>query len=164
MAGTTGTLTSAVVSMLSSATNGVNVRVGAIDQADPSLNAAEIRSIVALNANVEISEKTGHAHYPALLVYCDKSSNSLREKFRQFSGRAHVVVEVRHSQDRLDALEAGTQVYVDAVCAMLDDSRGDWGSGAFYTGGYDVSYEPIARGGKNFLQRAKVGVDVEVSK
>ena len=53
---------------------------------------------------------------------------------------------------------------MDAVCALLDDSRGDWGSGAFYTGGYDVSYEPIARGGKNFLQRAKVGFDVEVSK
>jgi hypothetical protein len=164
MAGTTGQLTAAVVSMLSSTTNGVNIRVGAIDQADASLTAAGIRSIVALNASVEISEKTGHAHYPALLVYCDKASNSLREKFRQFSGRAHLVVEVRHSQDRLDELETRTQVYVDAVCAMLDDSRGDWGSGAFYTGGYDVSYEPIARGGRNFLQRAKVGFDVEVSK
>jgi hypothetical protein len=164
MAGTTGTLTGTVVSMLSSTANGVNVRVGAIDRADRTLNAAGIRSIVALNASVEISEKTAHAHYPALLVYCDKSSNSLREKFRQCSGRAHMVVEVRHSQDRLDELETRTQVYVDAVCAMLDDSRGDWGSGAYYTGGYDVSYEPIARGGRNFLQRAKVGFDVEVSK
>jgi hypothetical protein len=164
MAGTTGTLTAAVVSMLSSSTDGVNVRVTAIDHADSSLKAVGIGSIVALNASVEISEKTGHAHYPALLVYCDKSSNSLREKFRQFSGRVHLVVEVRHSQDRLEALETRTQVYVDAVCAMLDDSRGDWGSGAFYNGGYDVTYEPIARGGKNFLQRAKVGFDVEVSK
>jgi cell division protein ZapA (FtsZ GTPase activity inhibitor) len=164
MAGTTGTLTAAVVSMLSSTTTGVNARVATINQADPSLNAAAIGSIVALNASVEISEKTGHAHYPALLVYCDKFSNSLREKFRQVSGKAHVVVEVRHSQDRLEALETNTQAYVDAVCSMLDDSRGDWGSGAFYTGGYDVSYEPIARGGKNFLQRAKVGFDVEVSK
>jgi hypothetical protein len=164
MAGTTGTLTSAVVSMLCSTTNGVNVRVGAIDQADASLSAAGVRSIVALNASVEISEKTGRALYPALLVYCDKVSNSLKEKFRQFSGKAHLVVEVRHSQDRLDGLEANTQVYADAVCAMLDDCRGDWGDGAFYTGGYDVSYEPIARGGKNFLQRAKVGFDVEVSK
>src|SRR5689334_25432972 len=85
MAGTTGTLTATVVSMLSSGENGVNVRVGAIEQADASLHAAGIRSIVALNASVEISEKTGHALYPALLVYCDKFSNSLREKFRQFS-------------------------------------------------------------------------------
>ena len=164
MAGTTGTLTATVVSMLSSTTKGANVRVAAIEQADPTLSAVGIRSIVALNASVEIGEKTGHALYPALLVYCDKLSNSLTEKFRQFSGRAHLVVEVRYSQDRLDGLENNTQVYADAVCAMLDDSRGDWGSGAFYTGGYEVSYEPIARGGKNFLQRAKVGFDVEVSK
>jgi len=164
MAGTTGTLTATVVSMLSSTTTGANVRVAAIEQTDPTLSAVGIRSIVALNASVEIGEKTGHALYPALLVYCDKLSNSLTEKFRQFSGRAHLVVEVRYSQDRLDGLENNTQVYADAVCAMLDDSRGDWGSGAFYTGGYEVSYEPIARGGKNFLQRAKVGFDVEVSK
>jgi len=164
MAGTTGTLTATLVSMLASTTNGANVRVVAIAQADPTLSAAGIRSIVALNASVEIGEKTGHALYPALLVYCDKLSNKLTEKFRQFSGKAHVVVEVRYSQDRLEGLETNTQVYADAVCAMLDDSRGDWGSGAFYTGGYDVSYEPIARGGKNFLQRAKVGFYVEVSK
>lgn len=164
MAGTTGTLTAAVVSKLASLSDGVNVRIGAIESADSGLNGPGVRSIVALNASVEISEKTGHAHYPALLVYCDKMSNQLREKFRQFSGKAHLVVEVRYSQDRLDGLESNTQLYVDAVCALLDDSRGDWGSGGFYSGGYDVSYEPIARGGKNFLQRAKVGFDVEVSK
>ena len=105
MAGTTGTLTATLVSMLSSTTNGANVRVVAIEQADPTLSAAGIRSIVALNASVEIAEKTGQAQYPALLVYCDKLSNSLKEKFRQFSGKAHLVVEVRYSQDQLDGLE-----------------------------------------------------------
>ena len=164
MAGTTGTLTGTLVSMLESSTDGVNIRIGAIEQADASLTAPGIRSIVALNASVEIGEKTGHAHYPALLVYCDKLANTLKEKFRQFSGKAHMVVEVRCSQDRLEGLESATQMYVDAVCALLDDSRGDWGSGSFYAGGYDVSYEPVGRGGKNFLQRARVGFDIEVSK
>ena len=55
-------------------------------------------------------------------------------------------------------------MYVDAVCALLDDSRGDWGDGSFYGGGYAVAYEPVVKGGKNFLQRAKVNFDVEVSK
>jgi hypothetical protein len=87
-----------------------------------------------------------------------------KEKFREFSGKAHAFVEVRYSQDTLEGIESSVQVYVDAVCAMLDDSRGDWGSGLYYTGGYDVSYEPVGRGGLNFLQRAKVGFDVEVSK
>jgi len=164
MSGISGTVTSTVVSMLTSASNGVNVRVGAIEKADLSLQSPGIRTILALNASVDISEKAGHVNYPALLVYCDKLSNTLKEKFRQFSGKAHMVVEVRHSQDHLEAIEASLLIYVDAVCAMLDDSRGDWKSGAFYAGGYDVSYEPVVRGGKNFLQRAKVGFDVEVSK
>ena len=164
MAGTTGTLTNIVVSMLRSTADGVNVRLGTIEQSDATLTAQGIRSIAALNAGVEISEKAGHSHYPALLVYCDKVSNTLREKFRPFSGKAHVVIEVRYSQDRLEHLEANTQACVDAVCALLDESRGDWGNGFFYAGGYDAAYEPVAKGGKNFLQRAKVGFETQVSK
>jgi hypothetical protein len=164
MAGITGTLTATVVSLLTSMTDGVNVRVAAIESSDSTLHAPGVRTIVALNATVEICEKTGHAQYPALLVYSDKVANTLKEKFRQFSGKVHMVIETRNSQDHLDSLETNLQVYVDAVCALLDDSRGDWGSGAFYAGGYDVSYESVTRGGKNFLQRAKVGFDVEVSK
>jgi hypothetical protein len=164
MAGLNGALTSIVVSMLTSTTGGVNVRVGALDEADSSLQTSGIRNVVALNASVEIAEKTGYVQYPALLVYCDKLSNTLKEKFRQFSGSAHLVVEVRHSQDELAGIGSNVEVYVDAVSAMLDASRGDWGGGLFYAGGYDVSYEPVGRGGKNFLQRAKVGFDVEVSK
>ncbi len=163
MAGLSGMLTSVVVSMLTSTVDGVNIRVAAIATADPSVKAAGIETILAQNASVEISEKTGQAHYPALLVYCDKVSNTLKERFRQFSGRAHMVVEVRHSQDQLTAIEANLSTYVDGVCALLDDSRGDWGGGAIYAGGYEVSYEAVARGGRNFLQRAKVGFDVEVS-
>jgi len=164
MAGLSGTLTDTVVSMLQSTTNGVNVRVGAIESSDASLTAAGIETIVALNVSVDISDKAGYVQYPALLVYCDKLSNTLKEKFRDFSGKAHVVVEVRQSQDTLPGIESTVEVYADAVCALLDDSRGDWGSGLFYGGGYDVSFEPVGRGGRNFLQRAKVGFDVEVSK
>ena len=164
MAGLIGTLTDIVVSRLSSTTDGVTVRVNAIAQGDSTVQAPGIRAILTQNVSVEISEKAGQAQYPALLVYCDRMSNTLKEKFRQFSGKAHMVVEVRQSQDRLDTIETNLQAYVDAVCALLDEARGDWGSGAFYTGGYDVAYEPVARGGRNFLQRAKVGFDVEVSK
>jgi hypothetical protein len=164
MAGLSGALTSIVVSMLTSVTGGVSVRIAAMEEDDSSLQAVGIRNIVALNASVEISEKTGFVQYPALVVYCDKVSNTLKEKFRQFSGKVHMVVEVRHSQDELAGIESNVTVYTDAVCALLDDSRGDWGGGLFYVGGYDVSYEPVGRGGKNFLQRAKVGFDVEVSK
>ena len=78
MAGLSGALTSIVVSMLTSTADGVNVRVVAMEQADSSLQAVGLRTIVALNASVEISEKTGYVQYPALLVYCDKLSNTLK--------------------------------------------------------------------------------------
>ncbi|MDE3194937.1 MAG: hypothetical protein KGN84_01230 [Acidobacteriota bacterium] len=165
MAGTTGVLTDTVVQRLRSTTDGVNIRIGAIESADSAVSGVPgIRALLALNASVDVAEKTGHAQYPAVLVYCDKLVNSMKEKFRQFSGKAHMVVEVRYSQDRLESLEANTQTCVDAVCALLDDSRGDWGNGAFYPGGYEVTYEPVGRGGKNFLQRAKVGFEIQVSK
>lgn len=164
MAGLSGTLTSTVVSMLSSTTAGANVRIGTMVQADPTLQAAGVRTIVAMNASVDLSEKTGYMQYPLMLVYCDKVSNTLKEKFRQFSGTAHVVVEARYSQDKLDSLQANAEVYADAICALLDDSRGDWGNGFFYSGGYEVSYGAVVRGGNNFLQIAKVGFDVEISR
>jgi hypothetical protein len=157
-------LTSLVVSMLTSPTSGASVRIGAMVANDERLESVGVRSIVAMNASVEISEKTGQVKYPLLLVYCDKVSNTLKEKFRRFSGTAHVVVEARYSQDKVSDLQANAEVYADAVCAMLDDSRGDWGSGYFYAGGYEVSYGQVVRGGNNFLQVAKVGFDVEVSR
>jgi len=164
MAGLSGTLTSIVVSMLTSPAVGANIRIGALVENDSSLEAVGVRSIVAMNASVDISEKTGYVQYPLMLVYCDKVANTLKEKFRQFSGTAHVVVEARYSQDKLDNLQANAEVYADAVCALLDDSRGDWGSGFFYAGGYEVSYAQVVRGGNNFLQVAKVEFDVEVSR
>jgi hypothetical protein len=164
MAGITGLLTDVLTSKLQSPSDGVNIRIGAIEQADATLKAIGIRSVTTANISVDISEKAGQAIYPALAVYCTKVSNTLREKFREFSGTAQMVVDVRHSQAQLKGIEGNLQVYVDAVCALLDDSRGDWGSGTFYPGGYNVSYEPVVQGGKNYLQQAKVGFDVEVSR
>jgi len=164
MAGVSGTVTSIVVSMLNSTSNGANVRIAAMIANDSTLQAVSARTIVAMNASVDISEKTGYVQYPLVLVYCDKISNTLKEKFRQFSGTAHVVVEARYSQDKLADLQTNTEVYADAICALLDASRGDWGSGLFYPGGYEVSYGAVVRGGNNFLQVAKVGFDVEVSR
>jgi hypothetical protein len=164
MAGISGTLTNTLVSKLTSTSEGVNIRIGAITEGDATLAAVAVKSVVAQNVSVDISDNTGHTHYPSILVYCDKLSNAMTEKFREFSGQARMNAEVRHSEDRLDRVQTNLQTTVDAVCALLADSRGDWGNGAFYTGGYDVTYEPVVRGGKNFLQRAKVSFELEVSR
>lgn len=163
MAGITGTLTAQVMSLLTSTTSGVNPRIEAIQANDTTLTGIGVRTFVSQNVSVDIAESAGQAQYPALLVYCDKVQNLQKEKFRQFSGRVHLVVEARQTQQTLGMIEQNTQMYLDAVCALLDDSRGDWGGGATYTGGYQVDYEPVVKGGKNFVQRAKVSFALEVS-
>ena len=120
--------------------------------------------VVGRNVSPEITEKSTGAVYPTFQVYCDKVNNALREKFRTFSGTARMTVEVRASQDRLEMLEQRLGVYVDAVTAVLDGNRGDWGLGMFYTGGYDIAIAPVRHGGRNLLQVAKVSFDVQVSR
>ena len=120
-------------------------------------------AVLAQNVAPDIAERAGTAQYPIIQVYCGKLQNLLREKSRTFSGTVEMIAEVRISQDRLDGLEVLLQLYVEAVTAALDQTRGDWESGMFYTGGYEVSYTPVKHGGRNFLQTAKVAFVLDVS-
>lgn len=111
----------------------------------------------------ELAEKTAGAQYPVFYVYCEKVVNQLREKFRTFSGKARLAVEVRASHERLEELGRAAELYAEAVTDVLDRSRGDWGSGLFYAGGYEVLFGAVKRGGKGFVQTAKIGFEIEVS-
>lgn len=133
------------------------------DREGMRLPAIEPRQVIPQNITPEAVERSAGATYPAIYVYCEKLANSLREKFRTFSGTARMAVEVRVSQDRLEGLERKLSLYVEAVTDVLDARRGDWGQGLFYTGGYEVAFGPTKHGGKNFIQTAKVGFDVQVS-
>ena len=127
----------------------------------PALSLSQVR---AQNVAVDLAERAGAVAYPSVLVYCEKLTNSLQEKFRSFSGTAQMAVEVRHSQDRLDGLQDALELYVDAAAQTISAARGDWGNGMFYAGGYQVSYGPIKQGGRNFIQTAKMTFEVDVSR
>lgn len=120
-------------------------------------------SIVATNIASDVLEKSAGASYPRVHVYCEKISNSLREKFRSFSGTLRLTAEVRVSQDRVEDLETQLLLYVEAVTEVLESQRGDWGQGIFYGGGYDIVMQPIKHGGRNFIQSAKVTFELEAS-
>jgi hypothetical protein len=121
------------------------------------------RQIVTQNLAFELSDRNTEVKYPALYIYCDKIANLLTEKFRTFSGKAHMVIEVRLSQDQPGGLESGLQLYVDAITQILDQNRGDWGQGMYYTGGYEVAFGPVKHGGRNFIQIAKITFEVGAS-
>ena len=125
----------------------------------------EIQSKYILSHNIafDATEKALELRYPCVHVYCERIVNLLREKFRRFSGKIEMAIEVRVSHDRLDGIERKAQQYVDATTQVLDRNRGDWGDGLFYTGGYEVAFSPVTHGGKNFIQTAKVTLEVQAS-
>jgi hypothetical protein len=116
------------------------------------------------NVSAELEEKSGPLRYPVVHVYCERLVNDLREKFRTFSGRAHMAIAVRLSHDRLEGLAGAVEAYADAVVRTLDGTRGDWGDGMYYAGGYEVAFGATKRGGRNFLQTATIRLAVEISR
>ncbi len=135
----------------------------AANRADVKLESLEPEQVVVQNIGFETAERSAGAKYPSVYVYCEKLSNLQTEKFRTFSGKARMVVDVRVSQDRLEEIQRRLELYVEAVTDVLDTHRGNWGAGMFYGGGYEVTFNGIRHGGKNFVQTAKVTFDVDIS-
>ena len=125
---------------------------------------AELPQIVTQNVAADLAERALEWRYPLVLVYCERIRNELIEKFRSFSGPARMVVEVRLTHDRLDGLDEVTEAYIDAVTQVLDRSRGDWGGGMYYGGGYEADFGAVRRGGRGFLRAAAVKFEIHVSK
>lgn len=163
MASISGAATGFLIELLTSNT-GVDARALEIAKEDGRENIAGVRTIAIQNAAPDLAERTLQGKYPAVLVYCDKIANTLKEKFRVFSGTARVCVEVRCSRDRLEGLDEYLQLYAGAVCRVLEHERGQWTEGLYYAGGYEVTYGPVRTGGNYFLQSAKVVLEIEVSR
>ena len=144
---------------------GVNAMLAALTHADQALagplNTAQVR---LQNVAADLAERGSMVKYPAVNVYCEQIINQMTEKFRTFSGTVQMAIEIRHSQDRLEGLQDSLDLYTDAMTAVLDTSRGDWGDGAFYSGVYKVAFGAVKQGGKNFIQVAKITFEIGVSK
>ncbi|HEY2018932.1 MAG TPA: hypothetical protein VGH38_35750 [Bryobacteraceae bacterium] len=141
--------------------SGLAALVVASDTMTAQLDASQVRS---QNVAADVAERSGPVLYPAVNVYCEKIVNGLAEKFRTFSGTVQMAIELRHSQDRLEGLQDSMELYADAVMQTLNAGRGDWGDGMFYGGEYEVSFGPVKKGGKNFIQVAKVTFEIGVSR
>ncbi len=158
-----GTTTSKVMQLITSET-GVNATLLSASMPGPlPVELIGTQQVSAQNVSVEISDRSLTQRYPVLQVYCEKVTNLLEEKFRTFSGNAQMAIEIRHSQDRIDGLEQALGYYADAMMQVLDFSRGDWGEGMYYAGGYQVAFSAVKHGGKNFVQSAKVIFEIGVS-
>src|SRR5438045_3587256 len=67
------------------------------------------------NVAADLAERGSAVKYPVVNVYCEQILNQMTEKFRTFSGTVQMAIEVRHSQDRIEELEANLDLYTDAM-------------------------------------------------
>ena len=164
MAQTSSVVTKLMVGFLTDPNTGLGSTVAKV-AADSGIPLTPIppENVIDQNLPVAVAERSLAVKYPVVHVYSDRTRNLLTEKFRTFSGKVRTIAEVRVSQDRAEGIEDQLRLYVDSVTQVLDTNRGSWGQGAFYTGGYEVTYEPIQHGGKNLLQIAKVTFEVDLS-
>jgi hypothetical protein len=142
------------------AEDGVNSVLAAMSN---DLNLACETDVFTNYAAADLLEKLSTVRYPSLHVYCDRVVNKLGEKFRTFSGTAELAVEVRVTHEHVDRLHDLLNAYVQAVTDLLDRNRGTWAPGIFHAGTYEITFQPAKRGGKNFIQTARVRVEAHVS-
>ncbi len=145
--------------------SGMNANLAALTEAgSPLATPVEAAQVRTQNVTADLAERGSVVKYPAIHVYCEKIVNDLTEKFRSFSGKVELAIELRHSQDKLTGLQEALEIYVDSVTRMLDAARGDWGNGMFYAGAYQVALSAVKHGGRNFVQTAKITFQLGVSR
>ena len=164
MAQTASIATQIFIGFLTAPETGMGVAVANL-ATDSGVPLAPIppEQVVNQNVSIALTERAQAVIYPVVHVYSDRVRNLLTEKFRTFSGKIRTIAEVRVSQDRLEGIENQLRLYMDAVTQVLDSNRGSWGQGVFFTGGYEVSFDPVQHGGRNFLQVARVSFEVDLS-
>jgi hypothetical protein len=162
---TLGTLATTTVLQMLTAPSGINSGLATLAAPDKNLaQPLDLGQIHAQNIGADLNARSTMTQYPSVYVYCTKIANTLAEKFRAFSGNAQMTIEIRHSQDRLENIQNALELYVDSVTQVLDQKRGDWGNGMYYTGAYEVTLGPVKSGGKNFIQTGTIAFQVEVSR
>jgi hypothetical protein len=123
-----------------------------------STAASLMEAPVAVVSHVpqELQEKQQKIVYPICRIYCDQIQNDGKVKFREFSGTYRVVVEVTHSQDRLEGLTDTLQATVDAVSGVFDRNTGNLGEGMVLKPGYQAEIDAVKKGGLHYQQSARV--------
>lgn len=87
MASICNILTAKVAEILFSAPN-IDDRVAALaNSLGIEMRPSTLHSVVVQHTPFDVAEKSLQARYPAIYVYCDKLSNTLKEKFRTLRSR-----------------------------------------------------------------------------
>lgn len=121
-------------------------------------------AVVLSSASAEIADKDFQLTYPRICLYSTAVKNTQIEKFRSLSGIVSVTAELWASANLLQDTDQWIHFYVEAMTDILRQSIGDWGDGIFFSGMYDVQFQPPKVGGFGYVESAKVTCNVNVSR
>jgi hypothetical protein len=119
--------------------------------------------IVLSSIPAELADGNVQLSYPRVCIYSSNLKNSQLEKFRSFSGQVTLVVEIWASGDLITDVDTWIHFYVEGVANILRSNTGDWGNGMFYSGAYDVQFQPPKPGGLGFVEAARLTFALNVS-
>ncbi len=140
---------------------GVNQRLYEIGVRDAvELPRFDDEQILLRHAGADLDDANSYTTYPAIYLFCESMENLLERKFSAFSGRLSLVVEVRASGDTVRELDGTAARIAEAVADTLADRRGRWNANLAYDGKHKTRFDPVKRGGRHFLQIARVELDL----
>ena len=146
------------------AEDGANRRLREIEVRDglrvPGLDS---RGVAVRHVAADLFDKNSASVYPHVTLYCSRLVNSGRAKFASFSGSIHVAAEIRVSESSIEALDGSLSRYVEALTGVLEDNRGKWADSVGFDGLYEVRFEPVKIGGRNFLQNARIDIELKAN-
>jgi hypothetical protein len=119
--------------------------------------------VVLSSAAPDLGDKDIQLTYPRICLYSAGLRNTQVEKFRSLSGSVLVIADVRASGNLVNEVDQWIHFYVEAMTSLLRSNIGDWGDGLFFSGSYDVQFQPPRAGGLGYVQSAKVTFNFNVS-
>ncbi len=120
--------------------------------------------VVLSSASPDLGDKNVQLTYPRICLYSAGLKNTQVEKFRSLSGAVTVIAEVWASANLVDEADQWIHFYVEALTYLMRINRGDWGDGVFFSGGYEVQFQPPKVGGIGYVESAKVSFTFDISR
>lgn len=144
------------------AADGVNSKLAEIGARDMvRLSTLTKENVRTQRIAAKLADENSPTTYPAVYVFCDRMDNDMTAKFRRFSGRVFIGVDIRVTNERFEGLGDELNRYEEAVRSVLADRQGKWTDEITFAGGLRVKYRDIELGGRNFIQSAQIEVQLE---
>jgi hypothetical protein len=120
-------------------------------------------NVVLSSASADLADLSVQLSYPRVCVYPVSLKNAGLEKSRSLSGNVLITADILASADLVNDTDQWIHFYVHAITTLLRASAGSWGDGVFFSGLYDVQFQPPKVGGLGFVLLARLNLNLLVS-